>query len=426
MKQKYVTASIWMLSICSAICSTPSAAFTLKQIIQTEPDCAIESIQNALFCGNVSGRLNTLYYSTHDAYFEPNLNQDTAATGGYIQYETQAIAGLKAGVSYAAQWRIDDQHAGHPEVSELKHEKDGLAALYLDWQYQKWSARIGQQTLDLPFVGNYDWRIMQPMFRAVDVKWGVQDDYVQATWIDRFKSYADDEFLKTSRYSSHIETDGMWSLGVSKSFDQDAIKIRGEAWYQSYLDYNHLAFVEGHIQWKNVPLSPDIGVQAMWSEAQGKALAGQVDHVGYGIALTLQVFEGMSLKTAYNYIQPDHDSYLNGALFTPYMIYTASGPYFAQPFFTSTQDLGAGHAAMIALEGALNEQTYFGANYSFMNLAESKQVKDLNQSEYVIYAIYNFKGALKGWSIADFFGYATSPRSHDIFLQNRLGVKYSF
>lgn len=39
--------------------------------------CETESFANALVCGSVSGRLNTLYYSTHDAYFEKNLNQDT-------------------------------------------------------------------------------------------------------------------------------------------------------------------------------------------------------------------------------------------------------------------------------------------------------------------------------------------------------------
>ena len=36
-----------------------------------------------------------------------------------------------------------------------------------------------------------------------------------------------------------------------------------------------------------------------------------------------------------------------------------------------------------------------------MNLAESNDLKNLNQSEYVIYGSYNFSGALKGgvWQI---------------------------
>ncbi|QIO09412.1 hypothetical protein [Acinetobacter lanii] len=428
MKIKFIT--VQLFSLCGlyfALIDISHAELSLNQIIQSQNSCEAESIQNAIVCGQVSGRLNTLYYSTHDAYFVKNLNQDTAATGGFLKYETKAISGLKAGVSYAAQWRLDDKNAGHAEVGELSQDKDGLAETYLDWNRDNWSVRIGQQGLNIPFVGNYDWRVMPPLFRAVDVKYEKQNDFIQATWIDRFKSYADDEFFKSSKYSSSIETNGMWSIGASKSIDLNAGQtLRAEAWYQSYDDYNRLAYVEGHWSWKDLPFSPDLGVQAMWSEAQGKALAGKVDHQGYGIALALNVFDGMTLKTGYNYIKPDRDSYLNGALFAPYMIYTASGPYFAQPFFTSTQDLGAGHAAMVTLEGALNEQTYVGANYSFMNLAESEFVKNLNQSEYVIYGIYNFKGVFKGWSLADFFGYATSPRSNDIFVQNRLALKYSF
>ena len=61
-----------------------------------------------------------------------------------------------------------------------------------------------------------------------------------------------------------------------------------------------------------------------------------------------------------------------------------------------------------------------------MNLAESNDLKNLNQSEYVIYGIYNFSGALKGWSVANFFGFATSPRSDVILVQRRLGLKYLF
>lgn len=78
----------------------------------------------------------------------------------------------------------------------------------------------------------------------------------------------------------------------------------------------------------------------MWSKAQGGVLARNVDHQGHGVALEFTVFDGMTLEIGYNYIELERDSYLNDVLFTPYMIYTASGPYFAQPFFTSTQDLG--------------------------------------------------------------------------------------
>ena len=63
-----------------------------------------------------------------------------------------------------------------------------------------------------------------------------------------------------------------------------------------------------------------------------------------------------------------------------------------------------------------------------MNLAESNEVKNLNQSEYMIYRVYNFSGALKGQRVVvwRFFGFTTALRSDDIFVQNRLGLKHQF
>lgn len=410
------------------------AEVNLNQILKSEVDCKTESIANAFACGKISGRLNTLYYSTHDAYFEHNLNQDTITTGGYLKYETQPYLGLSAGVSYAGQRRLDDKYSGYAEVSELKNDKDGLGEAYLDWKNQDWSVRLGQQTLDIPFVGNYDWRVMPPLFRAADVQYGHKDDYIRVSWIDRFKSYADDEFTKTSRYSGNIETDGMLSLGLAKSFDLSDKQLKAQAWYQSYFDYSDVVYLEGHLKWKEIKYQPDLGLQAMFAQDQGEALAGKVDHQGFGTVLALNILDNVTIKTAYNYIHKEADAYMNGALFVPYMIYTSSGPYFAQPFFTSTQDLGSGHAYMLAIEGPINDQLYVGANYSFMDLTDPNHYPDLansqgkswNQSEYVIYGFYNFTGALKGWSLANFFGVNTSPRSDDVFLQNRFGVKYQF
>lgn len=419
-KSNAVGALLW------ALCGNVQAEKSVDQILNTNIQCETESILQAVLCGKVSGRLNTLYYSTHNAYFVPELNQDTVTTGGFIKYETQAISGLSAGISYAGQWRLDDKDPNNAEVSELSQDKDGLAEAYLDWRNADWKIRLGQQSLDIPFWGHYDWRVMPPLYRAADIQYGQKDDFIRATVVDRFKSYADDAFLKTSRYSSAIETDGMWSLGIAKRFDLPEYDIKTQAWYQSYADYNHVAYVEGHVQWKEHPLKPDLGLQAMWSKAQGEQLAGKTDHQGLGVSLALNVYKSLTLKAGYNYIKEDAESHWNGALFTPYMIYTASGPYFAQPFFTSTQDLGAGSAYMLALEGALNEQTYIGANYSFMDLRPNPATKSWNQSEYVIYGIYSLSGALQGWSIANFFGVVTSPTSDDVFLQNRLGLKYSF
>ena len=418
-------AIVW-LGVSLGLSNIVYAESTTLKDVQLNKNCSNQLLIDAFRCGKFTGKSHTLYYSTHNAYFVQNLNQDTISTGGFVKYETANFLGVRLGISYAGQRRLDEKDSSKNEVSELSPEKDGLAEAYLDWKNEGLSFRVGQQSLDIPFVGNYDWRIMPVLYRALDFKYENKQDFIRLTALDRFKSYADDQFEKGSRYSKDIETDGMWSVGFGKGVDVGDQRYVGQVWYQSYDNYNYIAYTEGHVKFENVTYQPDVGIQLMYSKDQGKAQAGKVDHQGIGISLVLNLFDKMNLTSAYNYIKPNKNSYLNGALFAPYMFYTASGPYFAQPFFTSTQDLGAGHATSIALEGSITEQAYVGARYSFMNLKEAEHLKNLNQSEYILYGIYSFSGALKGWSLSNFAGVVTSSREDKTFLQNRFGLTYQF
>lgn len=383
--------------------------------------------QNAWACGKFSGSFNTLSYSTHEAYFVPDLNQDTTSTGGWLKYSTHAVDGIELGISYALQRRLDDKDSQHAEVTELAPERDGLAEAYLKWQQPNWQVVLGQHSLDLPFVGDYNWRVMPPLYRGLDVRYQPSDDqFIRITAVDRFKSYAQDQFNRGSRYSAEIATDGMWSVGIGQAWMLDEIKLSSQLWYQSYLDYSHLAYSESHLSWPEQPNRPDLGLQLMWATEQGHAHAGQIEHFGIGAQIKQRLDNQLTLKLAYNYIRPQSKAYLNGALFAPYMVYTASGPYFAQPFFTSTQDLGSGHAWMFSAEGPISPQWTMGSQLSWMNLKEAAAVSALNQSEWVIYNFYQFSGVGKGWSLAHFMGAAHSPRHDELFLQNRLAVKYQF
>lgn len=421
--------NLLLLSILSVFL-IPQQAYTStnsENIAIPSDQCTDENVSNIFLCGTFSGRVKSLYFSSHNAYFIEDLNQDTAAVGGFIKFETHPLHQWKAGLSYAGQWRLDDKKFNQAEVAELKQEKDGLAEAYIAWGNDTLNFKVGQQALDVPFLGDYDWRIMPVAYRALDLEYTTAQDFYRLTAVNGFKSYADDRFTKTSRYSDVQHTDGMWSIGLGKKLpSKDGLTLKGELWYQSYLDYNHLIYAEGHAIFSDKSYQPDVGLQLMYSKQQGEAYAGDINHQGIGISLALKLTDFLSFKSAYNYIKPDDNSYLNGALFAPYMIYTASGPYFAQPFFTSTQDLGAGHAYLLALEGQHTEKTYWGINYSFMDLKESAELKSLNQSEYVVYVIHHLSGAFKGWSISNFAGLATSPRSDHTFLQNRLGLSYKF
>ncbi|MCU4641297.1 hypothetical protein [Acinetobacter courvalinii] len=401
---------------------------SLNHLLNLQQDCqANDQLAAAFACGSLHGAVKSTYYSLNNAYFVDNLNQDTAVIGGYIKYETAPFYGVQAGIGYDIQRRLDEKD-NKAEVDELKEDGDGLAEAYLTWKNDLARVTVGNQRLNLPFMGDYaDRRVLMFLYQAADVQIGDNNDFLRLTKVNKYKSYGEDEFTKSARQNSNLQTDGVWSVGVGKRFNlAEDRSLKTQLWYQSYDDYTRLIYTQADLAMPKLKYAPEFSLQYMSGKDQGKALASEVNSQIFGAQAAVKVLPVATLKVAYNYIKPDRESYLNGALLTPYAAKTSSGEIFAQPFFTSTQDLGAGNALMLSLEGKLTDQVIAGARYSFMDLKEAEHVASRNQSEYMLFGIYNFTGALKGFSISNFAGIQTSPRYDKNFLQNRLTLSYKF
>ncbi|WP_312048947.1 OprD family outer membrane porin [Acinetobacter courvalinii] len=401
---------------------------SLNHLLNLQQDCqANDQLAAAFACGSLHGAVKSAYYSLNNGYFVNNLNQDTAVIGGYIKYETAPFYGVQAGIGYDIQRRLDEKD-NKAEVDELKEDGDGLAEAYLTWKNDLARVTVGNQRLNLPFMGDYaDRRVLMFLYQAADVRIGDNNDFLRLTKVNKYKSYGEDEFTKSARQNSNLQTDGVWSVGVGKRFHlAEDRSLKTQLWYQSYDDYTRLIYTQADLAMPKLKYAPEFSLQYMSGKEQGKALAGEVNSQIFGAQAAVKVLPKATLKVAYNYIKPDREGYLNGALLTPYAAKTSSGEIFAQPFFTSTQDLGAGNALMLSLEGKVSDQVIAGARYSFMDLKEAEHVASRNQSEYMLFGIYNFTGALKGFSISNFAGIQTSPRYDKNFLQNRLTLSYKF
>ncbi|RLM31220.1 OprD family outer membrane porin [Brenneria salicis] len=401
--------------------NTDNAARTCQQ-----SDSGVANFTAMFTCGTVHGTFRTLYYSTHNAYFVKNNNQDTASYGGSIKYLTAPYLGLSFGVSGILQrglWHGDDSRM----VSELRDNQDNIGEAYVNWQYRQLRITAGNQRLNIPFISDYDWRITPILFRAVDARYGDKENFVHATKAYRYKPWGSDQFLSTTAYTSvQTKTNGVWAVGGGQAVQLGAQKLKGELWYDEYDDYVRLFFTEAHLIDTDSAWTPDLGLQFMRGTSEGKALAGEVDNVSYGAQFSFTPTRDIKWSFNYNHIAASHDAYGNGALVTPYSRQTSSGRYFAQPFFTSTQDLGSGNAYSTRLSYQATPALTVGAYYSFMDLRESVNLPSRNQSEYLVFASYQFSGALKGLSLSDFVGVQTSPRYDQDFWQNRLSLQYTF
>lgn len=389
-------------------------------------DSGVDSFSEIFTCGTVSGSLRTLYYSRHNAFFSKGYNQDTVSYGGSLKFETAPIAGFRAGVSGIFLRGIDHPDESHT-ISDIGDNQTNIGEAYLSWQQDNFKITAGNQRINIPFVGDYDWRITPILFRGIDTQWGDSDNFLHATKIWRYKPWGDDKFLKTTAYTDIDQrTNGMWAFGGGRATQLDDKKLSGQLWYEEYSDYSRVVYAESHLNWQQTLFTPDLGVQFIRGTSQGKALAGEVNSTSYGTQLALTFTPSLKWKLGYNHIAASGNSWNNGSLVVPYAHNTSSGPYFAQPFFTSTQDLGSGNAWSTNLNYTMNDNLSLGTQYSFMDLKSSPSVASINQSEYLVYFTWSFSGVLKGLSLTDFAGVQTSPRYDSNYWENRLSLEYDF
>lgn len=407
--------------------SPAALAATQSNISSCQYDAGgVDNFTDIFTCGTVSGSLRTLYYSTHNAYFSKGFNQDTASYGGSLKYETASVYGFRAGVSAIFLRGIDHPDEAHT-ISDIGDNQTNIGEAYLSWQRNNFKITAGDQRINIPFVGDYDWRITPILFRGVDTHYGDSTNYLHATKVWRYKPWGDDQFLNTTAYTDIDErTNGMWAIGGGRGTHWDGKTLTGQLWYEEYADYSRVVYGESHLQWQDALFRPDVALQFIRGTSDGKALAGEVDSTSYGAQLALSFTPALNWKLSYDHIAASANSWNNGSLVVPYAHNSSSGPYFAQPFFTSTQDLGSGNAYSTNLNYVMNENLSLGTQYSFMDLKPSVSSASINQSEYLIYFTWAFSGVLKGLSLSDFAGVQTSPLYDSSFWQNRLSLQYDF
>ena len=171
-----------------------------------------------------------------------------------------------------------------------------MAEAYVTWKNDFARVTVGNQRLNLPFIGDYaDRRILMALYQAADFQVGNNTDFIRLTKVNKFKSYADDEFTKTTRQNSNIQSDGVWSVGAGKSFDiAEDKKLKAQFWYQDYDDYTRLIYTQADLSLPKLNYSPEFSMQYISGKDQGKALAGAVDSQIFGVQAAFKVLSKAS------------------------------------------------------------------------------------------------------------------------------------
>jgi len=439
---------VHLMMLGSLLVSSPLVAHA-----QTIPSSPTDDSFTEMFTkGSFNGTASLMNFSTHNAYFARGLNQDTTAYGANVNFYSAPYKGFTFGVGGYIQRGIDrnDNHL----ITELGNNQNNIGEAWLRWQGAGFTITGGNQQLSIPFATTWNWRVTPNLFQGIDLKYGTSENYIEATRVYRYKWWGAGRFSKTNMYNldgtvpADRTTSGMWSIGAHGTYDWSNITWTGDAWHEAYHDFDNIDYFQGKGELDGDGIRPFAAVQFIHGYGNGKTLTangtnGSKDaqsHI-YGVQAGFD-YKTFNLSLNYDHTTLHRNGYLDGALVTPYAHNAASGPIFAQPFFTSTQDLGAGNAYLISASNVFNNvinhgQLIAGLQYSFMDQAGYPTGydngrytgKSLNQSEYLAYFIYDFGGALSHLSLQDWAGVQVAHRPdthHDTFWQNRVVLQYSF
>lgn len=327
-----------------------------------------ESVQEMITKGSISGNLRLHSYSRHNAFLSPGLNQDTTAYGGSIKFETARYEGVSAGIG-AIFARTIDNHKAPNNIDDLSEDQNNLGELYLSYSGGPFKITAGNQRMNLPFAGDYDYRITPTLYQGVLTQIGDERGALTFARVFRFMPQGEDSFNRRTMYdqpyndavSTGKKTNGLWALGLEKSqYSHDnEVDWRGKAWFEKYEDYTDIYYLEGHATFLKSSFNPSIGVQYFRGRGEGKEILGDINSTSWGMQFSLDP-DSFLWTLNYNYITSHPNSYRNGTLVTPYAENVVSSPYFAQPFFTNTK-AGAGRVYSTDLSHTVTQRLTLGS-----------------------------------------------------------------
>lgn len=382
--------------------------------------------------GSVDGELGLLYYANHNAFFgAPDDHRYTATLGGELGFTTATLHGFSLRLSSYAQRNVTRTGTGYNR--DLGNDMATLGEAYLQWQGHNLRVRAGNQKLHAPFTATYDYRIIPQTYQGVSIRYGDDEQHITILRMYRYKSRINESYARKTNYNvsfspfginTKAETDGFWAFGAADRIHTDVAKLRGRAWFFNYKNYANMYFVEGQIAATRGAFTPFLGLQYIREVDDGDALK-EIDSTVYGIQLGLK-HDWWTLTLNYNHIPHNRDAVGYGQLITPYAHNESSGPLFAQPLLTSTQDFGSGDAYSLEIKGPAFKNIFIGARYSYMDMTPNPGRPSIEQSGYMVFGIYSFDGSLDGLSIANFFAYQTRNMPREPYWENRLAIQYRF
>jgi hypothetical protein len=382
---------------------------------------------------DIKGFVSAYDWTSINHYFSP-YDQYTLSVGGGLFLGTPYIDGFRAAIEPMGQSGLGT-HASNPNLVSptLGPSFSTLGQAFVQYKDYGLNARVGYMELnDQPWAASdVGYRILPITFEGVAVNYDVTKNLsLYATRIFRWRYFNQALYHRETAYSIYLPGDrkassGFMSAGVKYKGvvnKQLGWKTDSELWFYNFYQYARMYMAQSVNTFDVGAIKPILGIQFMHSGKQSGFL-GNVNAQLYGVEAGAKNGFG-KIILAYDYLPGHAHSFNYGGLVTPYDTITDSGPIFAQPVMSSTQDFGSGSAATVKLDYYGIPELFTQLRYTYLHMRTSPEFQDYREFNLIL--SYS-PGWAKGINLTDIASYANeSDESHPNFYQNRLMLVYKF
>lgn len=382
---------------------------------------------------DIKGFVSAYDWTSINHYFSP-YDQYTFSVGGGLFLGTPYLDGFRVAIEPMGQSGLGT-HASNPNLVSptLGPSFSTLGQAFVQYKDYGLDARVGYMELnDQPWAASdVGYRILPITFEGIAVNYHVTKNIsLYATRIFRWRYNNEANYHRQTVYSIYLPEDkkssgGFMSVGLKYKGivdGQPGWKTNSEMWFYNFYQYARMYMAQSVNTFNAGAIKPIVGVQFMHSGKKNGFL-GNVNAQLYGVEAGAKNGFG-KLLFAYDYLPGHANSFNYGGLATPYDTITDSGPIFAQPVMSSTQDFGSGSAATVKLDYYGIPHLFTQLRYTYLHMRTSAVYQDYR--EFNIILSYS-PGWAKGFNITDIGSYANeSQQSHPNFYQNRLMLIYKF
>lgn len=384
----------------------------------------------------VSGDIRA--YSFSRIYTNGQLTDlHSTSLGGKLKIENSSPDGFGAalGMYFAQDIGLNNHDQNNKYINPLLMGTGygiyTLGEAYLQYRKPGFSARVGNQSIDNPWINPSDGFMIPNLYQAGVVTFTpVENLQFEGGRIFRFKNRTASNFGDSNLFALPYDNpqftgsdNGAADLGMTYKGDS----VNAKTWLYRFYDFAQMAYAQGGYRLPLPDAAPFVDFQFMRETGDGAQLLGAVDSKAYGAKIGNALPDKLgSVYFAYNKVPTNSAAGIsNGNLLSPYtQVYNTDPLYTTVMNYGLVSARGAGHAWQLGANLKLLDEKLDTA-FSFSRYDTEPYVANVNA--FMLDIAYHLSGTLKGLTLRDRLGIEHgNPKWGNSYLDNRIMLQYAF